>query len=67
MLKTEQGTKRFEGEDCLVETLYRDYQTLDGFPMARKMTSQRDGKLAFTTELIDFSMASPSEGAFAKP
>ena len=39
----------------------------DGFPMARKETSLRDGKLAFTTELIDFHVASPSEGAFAKP
>ena len=35
--------------------------------MARKVTSQRDGKLAYTTELIDFNVASPSEGAFAKP
>ena len=67
LLKTEQSTKRFEGEDTVVETLYGDYQTLDGFPMARKVTSRRDGKLASTTELIDFSVASPSEGAFAKP
>jgi hypothetical protein len=65
--KTEQRTKRFEGEDTVVETLYGDYQTLDGFPMARKVTSRRDGKLAFTTELIDFKAETPSEGAFAKP
>ena len=49
------------------ETLYGDYQTFDGFPMARKVTSQRDGKLAYTIELIDFTAATPSEGAFAKP
>jgi hypothetical protein len=51
----------------VVETLYGDYQTQGGFPMARKVTYRRDGKLASTTELIDFSVASPSEGAFAKP
>ena len=67
LLKTEQRTKRFEGEDSVQVTLYGDYQTCDGFPMARKVTSQRDGKLASTTELIDFHVASPSEGAFAKP
>ena len=67
LLKTEQGTKRFEGEDNVQVTLYGDYQTFDGFPMARKVTSHRDGKLAFTTELIDFQAASPSEGTFAKP
>jgi hypothetical protein len=67
LLKTEQRTKRFEGEDSVQVTLYGDYQTFDGFPMARKQTSHRDGKLAFTTELIDFKAAAPSEGAFAKP
>ena len=67
LLKTEQRTKRFEGEDSVQVTLYGDYQTCDGFPMARKVTSHRDGKLAYTTELIDFHVASPSEGAFAKP
>jgi hypothetical protein len=67
LLKTERRTKRFEGEDDVQETLYDDYQTFDGFPMARKVTSRRDGKLAYTTELIDFKAATPSEGAFAKP
>jgi hypothetical protein len=67
LLKTEQTTKRFEGEDSVQVSLYADYQTFDGFPMARKETSWRDGKLAFTTELIDFKAATPSEGAFAKP
>ena len=43
LLKTEQRTKRFEGEDTVVETLYGDYRTFDGFPMARKVTSRRDG------------------------
>jgi hypothetical protein len=67
LLKKEQRTKRFEGEDNVVETLYGDYQNFEGFPMARKVTSQRDGKLSYTTELIDFHVASTSEGAFAKP
>ena len=67
LLKTEQRTKRFEGEDNVLETLYGDYQTFDGFLMARKVTSRREGKLALTTELIDFKVATPSEGAFAKP
>jgi hypothetical protein len=39
----------------------------DVFLMAREVTSRRDGKLASTTELIDFHVASPSEGAFTKP
>jgi hypothetical protein len=67
LLKKDQRTKRFEGEDNVVETLYGDYQTFDGLPMARKVTSQRDGKLSSTTELIDFDAATPGEGAFAKP
>jgi hypothetical protein len=67
LLKEEQRTKRFEGEDTVVETLYGDYQTLDGFPMASKVTSRRDGKLASTTDLIEFRATTPGEGAFAKP
>jgi hypothetical protein len=67
LLKKEQRTKRFEGEDNVQVTLYGDYQTCDGFPMSQKVTSRRDGKLAFTTELINFKAATPSEGAFSKP
>ena len=67
LLKTEQRTKRFEGEDEVVETVYGDYQTCDGFPIARKVTHQHDGKVVYTRELIDFNVSSPSEGAFAKP
>ena len=29
-------------------TTHEDYQTFDGFPLARKQTSQQDGKLAYT-------------------
>ena len=67
LLKTEQRTKRFEGEDQVSVILYGDYQTCDGFPMARKETRWSDGKLSSTTELIDFQVTTPSEGAFAKP
>jgi hypothetical protein len=67
LLKEEQRTKRFEGEDEVVETVYGDYQTCDGFPIARKVTHQHDGKVVYTRELIDFNVSSPSEGAFAKP
>ena len=67
LLKQELHIKRFEGEDEVHVTLYEDYQTCDGFPMARKVTSRRDGKLAYTRELIDFKAATPGEGAFAKP
>jgi hypothetical protein len=35
--------------------------------MARKVTRWSDGKLASTTELTAFTVATPSEGAFAKP
>ena len=51
----------------MVETVYGDYQTCDGFPIARKVTHQHDGKVVYTRELIEFHVASPSEGAFAKP
>lgn len=67
LLREEQRTKRFEGEDTVVEILYGDYRTVDGFPMARKETTRRDGKLASTTELIDFKAATPGEGSFARP
>jgi hypothetical protein len=48
-------------------TTYEDYQNFDGFPIARKEITQRDGKPASTRELIEFKVAMPSEGAFAKP
>jgi hypothetical protein len=67
LLKEVERTKRFEGEDDVVETVYGDYQSVDGFPMARTVTSRRDGKVASTTELIDFKVATPSADAFAKP
>ena len=43
LLKTEQRTKRFEGEDQVSVILYGDYQTCDGFPMARKEMRWSDG------------------------
>jgi hypothetical protein len=67
LLKQEMRIKRFEGEDEVHVTLYEDYQTCDGFPMARKVTHQDDGKVVYTRELIAFQAATPSEGAFAKP
>jgi len=67
LLKEEERTKRFEGEDEVNVILYEDYQTCDGFPLARKVARRSDGKLAFTRELIDFKVATPSEGAFARP
>jgi hypothetical protein len=42
-------------------------QVFDGFPLARKETVQRDGKPAWTQELIDFQATTPSATAFAKP
>jgi hypothetical protein len=51
----------------VVENVYGDYQTCDGFPIARKSTHLHDGKVVLTRELIEFHVASPSEGAFAKP
>jgi hypothetical protein len=67
LLRTESRTARFEGEDNVLVTLYEDFQTTDGFPIARKVTTQQDGKTTSTRELIDFKVATPSEGAFAKP
>ena len=67
LIKEESHTANFEGEDTIYVTTHEDYQTFDGFPLARKQTSQRDGKPAYTRELIDFKVATPSEGAFAKP
>jgi hypothetical protein len=67
LLQEESRTANFEGEATVTVTSYRDYQTHDGFPLARKETTQRDGKPAWTQELIDFQMATPSATAFAKP
>jgi hypothetical protein len=67
LLKSESKTANFEGADTVSVTTYEDYQTIDGFPMARKERTERDGKPASTTELMEFKVATPSEGAFAKP
>ena len=67
LLKTESRTANFEGEETVTVTTYDDYQNFDGFPLARKETTQRDGKPASTRELIEFKATTPSEGAFAKP
>jgi hypothetical protein len=67
LLKTESRTANFEGEDSVITTTFSDYQTFDGFPLARKETTVRDGKPASTRELIEFKVATPSEEAFGKP
>jgi hypothetical protein len=67
LLQEESRTANFEGDDTVTVTTYEDYQTIDGFPLARKETTQRDGKLAWTRELIEFQVATPSATAFAKP
>ena len=67
LLRTESRTANFEGEETVTVTTYEDYQTIDGFPIARKETTQRDGKLASRTELIEFKVGTPSQGAFDKP
>jgi hypothetical protein len=67
LLKSESRTASFEGEESVNVTTYENYETLDGFPLARKETTQQDGKLAYTKELIDFKVATPSQGTFDKP
>lgn len=67
LLRQEVRTANFEGEDTVTVTTFTDYQTFDGIPIARKETSERDGKPSSTRELIDFKVVTPSEGAFAKP
>jgi hypothetical protein len=67
LLRTESRTANFEGEELVTVTTYEDYQTIDGFPIARKSTTQRDGKLASTTELSEFKVGTSSQGAFDKP
>ena len=67
LLKTESRTANFEGDETVTVTTYEDYQTFDGFPMARKEITQRDGKPSSTRELIEFKVATPSEGTFDKP
>ena len=67
LLKSESRTANFEGEDTVTTTTYDDYQNFDGFPLARKETTERDGKPASTREMIEFKLGTPSEGAFAKP
>ncbi len=67
LLKQETRAANFEGEDTVSSTLYDDYQDINGFPMARKETTERDGKPYSTRELIDFKVATPHPNAFAKP
>jgi hypothetical protein len=67
LLKSESRTANFEGEETVNVTTYENYQTFDGFPIARKETSQQDGKPAWTREVIDFKVVTPSQGAFDKP
>ncbi len=67
VLKQETRTANFEGEDTVTVTTFADYQTFDGFPIARKETSERDGKPSSTMDLIDFKVVTPSQGAFTKP
>jgi hypothetical protein len=67
LLKEESRTANFEGEDTVTVTTFEDYHTFDGFPLARKETTQRDGKLAWTLEVMDFKVEKPSGAAFAKP
>jgi hypothetical protein len=67
LLKSESRTANFEGPDSVDVTTYKNYQTFDGFPLARKQTSQQDGKLAWTKELIDFKVETPKKGTFDKP
>jgi len=67
LLRTESRTANFEGEETVTVTTYEDYQTFDGFAMARKESTLRDGKPSSTRELIEFKVATPSEEAFSKP
>jgi hypothetical protein len=67
LLQEESRIANFEGPDTVTVTTYTDYQTFDGFPLARKASTQRDGKPAWTRELIEFQVATPSPAAFAKP
>jgi hypothetical protein len=67
LLREESHTANFEGDDTVTVTTYEDYQIFDGYPLARRATTQRDGKLAWTRELIDFKVATPSARAFARP
>jgi hypothetical protein len=67
LLKQENRTANFEGEDTVTVSTFSDYQTFEGIPIARKENNERDGKPSSTTELIDFRVVTPSEGAFAKP
>jgi hypothetical protein len=67
LLKEESRTANFEGADTLSVTTYEDYQMVEGFSLARKETVLRDGKLAWTMELIDFKLETAKPAAFAKP
>jgi hypothetical protein len=67
LLKEEGRIKRFEGEDEVYATLYEDYQARDGFPIARKETYRRDGKVSYTRELVAFQVATPAAGTFDRP
>jgi hypothetical protein len=67
LLQEESRIANFEGPDTVTVTTYSDYQTIEGFPVARKETTQRDGKPSSTTQVIEFQVMTPSPAAFAKP
>jgi hypothetical protein len=67
LLKMESRTATFEGDETVTVMTFEDYQKYYGFPLARRETTERDGKLASTRELTEFRATTPSEGAFAKP
>jgi hypothetical protein len=39
------------------ETVYEDYQAVDGIPVARKITRKRDGKTTHLIEVVEFKVA----------
>jgi hypothetical protein len=67
LLQEERRVKQFEGEDEVSTILHEDYQTLDGFPIARTVTSRRDGKTTYTRQVLAFQVMTPEAGEFAKP
>ena len=70
LLKTEtRGKDPMAGDnEFTAETLYDDYQKVDGFPVAHKVTVKRDGKLFFASENSDVKLAEKlDDSTFEKP
>ena len=69
LLKVEQISSAPQDQRLVVnETLYGNYQTVEGIPVARAITRKRDGKTIQQIEVVEFKVAAKLDAQlFQKP